>query len=435
MVTLPVIGRSLVAKAYVWALLVVLLGGAGAVWGAYRLLEQGELDAVRRFGVTHARFIAREVERASGPKGPDPARLQELGPPLHADLAFVPWDQPKRYPGGLRHVKLYFAPEPWKTGTWRIYWIRLERRGKPVGALRVEFLPPVGRRQVPVFAAIAWILGLALLVVPPLVLFVVLPLRRMVRVAQRLGAGDLTTPVAVTRRDELGALEAAFESLRTQLAGMIAQKEALLRDVSHELRGPLSRMAIALPLAREGDPSKYLDKLDREVLAMDLLIGEILELSRARGAGPIERQPLDLALVAAELLAERELQADARGLAVTHDLRAAPTRGEARLVRRAMGNLLDNALKYTPAGGTVHVETAPGARFTVLDDGPGVAAADLPQIFEPFYRPDGSRSRETGGTGLGLAIVRTVAERHGGQATLACPTAGGTRATLVLPPA
>ncbi len=435
--------RSLIAKIYLWAVGVFVIGGALTVLAAHQLVQVGELDALRRFGVAHATFIAHELERTATAQGPDPARLRELGPPLHAELTFLPWARAHSAPRALWHQKAYFAPGALPGPSWRTYWIRLDRQGKPLGALRVAFLPPIGQRHLPLLMPFAWMGGLALLLVPPLVLWVIRPIRRMVGVAHRLGAGDLDTPVPVTRRDELGELEAAFEGLRERLKDMIAQKEVLLRDVSHELRGPLSRMAIALPLARAGlgdgkesDPAPYLAKLDREVATMDALIGEILELSRARGEGPLRPEPLDLAALASELVAERELTARERGLTLTVDLAQAPTAGEARLVRRAMSNLLDNALKYTQGGGHVRVETArgpSGAIFRVTDDGPGIDPQALSHVFEPFYRPDTSRSRETGGTGLGLAIVKAIAERHGGEATLQPAGERGLAATLRLP--
>lgn len=430
------IARSLIAKIYLWAVAFFVLGGALAGVAAHQLVQQGELDALRRFGVAHATFIARELERTATPRGPDPRRLRELGPPLHAELTFLPWARAHQAPRALWTQKGYFSPGALPGPSWRTYWIRLDHRGKPLGALRVEFLPPIGQRHLPLLLPFAWMGGLALLLVPPLVIWVILPLRRMVAVAHRLGAGDLETPVPVTRRDELGALEAAFESLRERLKDMIAQKELLLRDVSHELRGPLARMAIALPLAREGDPGPYLAKLEGEVTTMDALIGEILELSRARGEGPLRPEPLDLAALAGELVAERELLARERRLTLSAALAPAPVAGEARLVRRALGNLLDNALKYTPAGGHVRVESAlegGSAVFRVLDDGPGIPAEALPHVFEPFYRPDTSRSRETGGTGLGLAIVKAIAERHGGEASLQPAGERGLVATLRLP--
>jgi signal transduction histidine kinase len=237
--------------------------------------------------------------------------------------------------------------------------------------------------------------------------------------------------VPVTRTDELADLERAFESLRQRVLQMLRQKERLLADISHELRGPLSRMAVAVPLLRTPpEDAPTVARLEREIQAMDALIGELLALARAQGQA-LRREPVDLATLAQGLVEEREPAARQAGLVLETRLDPAPLQGDPRLLARAMGNLLDNALKYTPAGGHVRVETAPGC-FRVVDDGPGIAPADLPHLFEPFYRPDTSRSRETGGVGLGLAIAKAIAEGHGGSAVLASGP-DGTVAELRLP--
>ncbi|MFN3428500.1 MAG: ATP-binding protein [Candidatus Sericytochromatia bacterium] len=277
---------------------------------------------------------------------------------------------------------------------------------------------------------------LALMIVPPLWFWVVRPLRRMVAIADRLGHGDLATPVPIDRTDEFGELEKAFESLRQRVQQMLAARERLLRDISHELRAPLSRMAIAVPLLRDDRPSPYIDHLERDMTIMDDLIGEILALARGRSPESLQRGPVDLAEVAAGLLAERGVVLAQREMPVASALAPAPTVGDRRLLARAMGNLLDNALKYTPDQAAVRLETAiehGEAVFRVADRGPGIRAADLPHLFEPFYRPDASRTRETGGTGLGLAIAGAIAEAHGGTATLRSSEGLGTTAELRFP--
>jgi len=118
------------------------------------------------------------------------------------------------------------------------------------------------------------------------------------------------------------------------------------------------------------------------------------------------------------------------------DLEPASTEGDESLLRRAMGNLLDNAIKYTPERGRIAVATrvdGDEAVFRVADNGPGIPAAALPHVFEPFFRPDTSRTRETGGTGLGLSIVRAIAEQHGGKAALESEEGTGTTAELRVP--
>lgn len=422
--------RSLVAKAYLYAAAVVVLLGLASALAARLLLDTGRLEGFRQFGRDRALFVAAELERAGST---DPARLRELGQGLHARITYVPWGQVGAYPDLLASDKLVYEPTALPGPSWHRYWVRLDRGPQAPGVVLIDFEPPrpfpvAGHMLVPLI----WLGFLAVLVVPPLWLWVLLPLRGLVATAHRLGAGDLATPVPVTRTDELAELEVAFETLRRRVLSMLRQKEQLLADISHELRGPLSRMAVAVPLLQvPAEDAPTVARLEREIQAMDALIGELLALARAQNA-PMAHAPLDLAQIARELVEARELHARQAGLTLSTELAPAPAEGDARLLARAMGNLLDNALKYTPAGGHVRVQTAPG-RFRVVDDGPGVAAADLPHLFEPFYRPDSSRSRATGGVGLGLAIARAVAEGHGGTATLACGPEG-TVAELRLPP-
>jgi two-component system sensor histidine kinase BaeS len=284
-----------------------------------------------------------------------------------------------------------------------------------------------------------WLLLLGLIIVPPLFVWVLRPLREMVAVAGRLAAGDLETPVTIDRRDEFGELEGAFEHLRVALRRSLQQREQLLTDVSHEIRAPLARMMIALPLLRcEGASGPVTQIFEHELRAVDALVGEVLALARGGFQELLARETVDLAAIAAQLAADRAPFAAQKGLALTVAGTAAPVIGDAKLLTRAIGNLLDNALTYTDAGASVQIETGveAGEAFArVADTGPGIDAEALPHVFEPFWRPDTSRSRETGGAGLGLSIVRRVAQSHGGTATVVSPAGGGTIAELRLPSA
>ncbi|MBU6429892.1 MAG: hypothetical protein KGR26_12840, partial [Cyanobacteria bacterium REEB65] len=251
-------------------------------------------------------------------------------------------------------------------------------------------------------------------------------------------------------------LERAFEALRLRIQQMLQFRDRLLADISHELRGPLSRMAIALPLLQRHLPeaqadsvfgckdttspaggfTRYVGQIEHELGRMEALIEELLAYARGRSPAAIEQRSVDLADVARGLLSERAIVAKDRRLSIQADLAPALVLGDARLLARAIGNLVDNALKYTPQGGHLALRTGRDnghSVFTVADDGPGIAAGSQEHLFEPFYRPDGARSRQTGGVGMGLAIARAIAERHGGQALLESAEGKGTIATLSLP--
>lgn len=425
--------RSLILKIVFYALGALFLTFVLTVGATRLLLAHGLGDAFRELGGDYAQFIAREAEASFHDGKPDQARLDDLAQSLHASLEFVPVASASRIPAALADhewtsIRRPFSPE-------HVFWAKLDPQGQVVGALRIEYHPPrpVAGRVGWIFAGLL-IVAVSLMLVPPLYLWVIRPLRGMVDTAHRLGR-DLETPVTIDRKDEFGDLEEAFESLRQRIQRMLTQKERLLTDISHELRGPLSRMAIALPLVRaDGVASPYLEHLERNMHVMDRLIGELLALSRGQTPPPQIQENLDLAEMAEDLVAERSLVLQQHGLTPQLDLRHAPVMGDRLLIERAMGNLLDNAIKY--GKGPIRITTGQDggdALYTVSDHGPGIPEQDLPHLFEPFYRPDTSRSRQSGGTGLGLAIVRTVAESHGGAASLASRLGEGTTAVFRLP--
>lgn len=424
--------RSLILKIFLYAVAALVATFLLAFGASRLLLEHGMGDTYRELGADYTRFFAREVEASFQDGQPSQVRLDELQRSLHVRLDYFPLASGSVLPGGLAEQDWALERRAFRPDN--VYWVRIAPDGELQGALRVIFLPPRAAGAVAGTFAGILVLAFGLLIIPPLYFWIIRPLRGMVETAHRLGR-DLDTPVAVDRKDEFGDLERAFEAMRRQIQRMLAQKERLLTDISHELRGPLSRMAVALPLARaDGGSSPYLDHIERNMDAMDVLIGELLALSRGMIPPVHDQEPLDLAELAQALVDERGLILEQRALTCEERLEPAPLLGDRQLLERAMGNLLDNALKY--GQGRIRVETrreGADAIFAVSDEGPGIPEADLPHVFEPFYRPDTSRSRESGGTGLGLAIVKAVAESHGGSASLAAREGEGTRAILRFP--
>lgn len=219
-------------------------------------------------------------------------------------------------------------------------------------------------------------------------------------------------------------------------------------NVSHEIRTPLTVLSgfvetmQSIPL-EEGDRTRYLGLMSQQALRMQTLVNDLLTLSRLEGSpAPGAGEWID-----ASALLEQVVQ-EARGLSQTiarpaHVIESIPgpeldVSGAAGELQSAMSNLLSNAVRYTPGGGSIRagwrLRADGGAEFLVTDTGPGIAAEHLPRLTERFYRVDRSRSRETGGTGLGLAIVKHVAQRHGGQILVDSVEGRGSTFTLVLPP-
>jgi signal transduction histidine kinase len=445
--------KSLIAKVYVYAFgaflvfLPLTFFASQALWARGR--AEGHMEGMNTLLTNQAVFVADELQGQLHAGQLDDARLKRLSHALTLQLDPVPWNHTQDYPAGLaaERVVMDERPEhglatPPGPPAPRGCWVRVEDHGKPLYALHVRHNikrplhhPPSPLQNLPF--TVGWLALVAATLVPPLVFWVLRPLREMVAVANRLGEGKLDQPVRVDRADEFGELEQAFESLRRRIQQMLAQRERLLTDISHEVRGPLARMNLVVPLLRQaGAPEDLANLLESEIRDVDAMVGNVLDYVRGRKTGAVTGEPLDLSTIAGDLLSRRRMVFDERDFQLAAVLDEAPVKGDPRLLASAMGNLLDNALKYTQPGGTIRVETGTAggrAFFRVHDDGPGIPAADLPHVFEPFYRPDTSRSRETGGTGLGLAIVKVVAESHDGEARLSSEEGRGTTAELRLP--
>lgn len=458
---------SLVLKISLYATLVAAIALPTVMALSDSLRRQGRQDALRHMLAPQFESVRQELERTGAGLPPTEAQLARMGDRIQHDLRFVPWTEVTAYPPALISRDMLIDTRPLHEGPR--HWLRIPREGQPVGALMAttrhfrngrppsgpppgHVAPPPGQLPPPPrpFApppeppgpsvlqmSLLWLLLLAAGIVPPLWLWVIRPLQGMVRVAHRLGEGDLATPVEVRHRDEFGELEQAFETMRAELQQALMRRERLLGDVSHEIRGPLSRMTLALPLLRrEGASGPITDLFEREIAAANALLEDVLALARGRSPMAVNPAPVNLAATARCLLASRGHVAAERGITLESTLQDAWISGDASLLERSVGNLLDNALKYTPQGGKVRLvtESQAGKRLIrVEDDGPGIAPQHLPNLFEPFFRPDDSRSRETGGTGLGLAIAREIARNLGGEARISSKVGVGTMAWLEFP--
>ena len=271
------------------------------------------------------------------------------------------------------------------------------------------------------------------------------PVDEISRRARRITAEDLEQRLPLTGAgDELDYLAETLNGMLARLEAAFAEMRRFSADAAHELRTPLTALKGSIEVALRAHRSEVeyrqvlraaLEDVDRLVrLAEDLLL---LSRSAAGGAGPgpaVELEPIVL-----EALELGTRLAQGTGVSVRLG-EAAPVavRGEAAALRRAVVNLVENAVKYTPAGGTVTLSLARAdghALIAVEDTGIGLDAGDAERIFEPFVRLDAARSRETGGSGLGLAIARSIAAAHGGTIAVESKPTAGSRFTLRLPAA
>jgi signal transduction histidine kinase len=292
----------------------------------------------------------------------------------------------------------------------------------PAGA----FLKEVNRSiLLAVLAAAAIALALGAL------LFVQLtaPIRRLTAAAHAIAAGDLSQRVTVRSGDELGELAGAFNAMAANLAASESQRRQMVADVAHELRTPLSVMQANLEAMQDGilpTDAEQLASLHEETLLLNRLVADLRLLSL------VETGQLKLELVEADLgdLVRRAAErlrnaAEAKGVSlvveVTPDLPR--VRVDADRFTQMIGNLVDNALRYTPSGGRIVLAVGWGGEsgkartptVTVTDTGSGIAPDDLLHVFDRFYRGDKSRARASGGSGLGLAIVKQLAKAHQGK--------------------
>jgi two-component system, OmpR family, sensor histidine kinase MprB len=260
------------------------------------------------------------------------------------------------------------------------------------------------------------------------------PVRRLTDTVEQITAtGDLSQRIDVTSDDELGRLSARFDDMLDSIQALQSAQRQLVADASHELRTPLTSLRTNLEvLARgEGLSAAEREHLLHDVVAeledLSVLVGDLTEL--ARGSA-VDETPEDVRL---DEVADRALERARRRapeLDYRAELRPSVVRGTAARLDRAIGNLLDNAAKWSPAGSVVELTVADGT-VVVRDHGSGIPAEDLPFVFDRFYRSAAGRSMP--GSGLGLAIVRQVAESHGGSVTAENADGGGALFTLRFP--
>jgi two-component system, OmpR family, sensor histidine kinase MprB len=260
------------------------------------------------------------------------------------------------------------------------------------------------------------------------------PVRRFTeRTEQVAAAPDLSLRMEEGGTDELGRLARSFNTTLDALERSVAAQRQLVVDASHELRTPLASMRTNIEVLQmaNGMPPAEREELLRDLVGqadeLTLLVGDVVDVARRGESGEMEEIALD-ELAATVLERQRRL---APGIEFRADLRPCVVRGVPERVARAVSNLLDNAVKWSPPGGAVELTVADG-EVAVRDHGPGFDPEDLPHVFDRFYRSASARSLP--GSGLGLAIVRQVAEVHGAAASAESAEGGGARLRLRFPP-
>jgi signal transduction histidine kinase len=365
-----------------------------------------------------ATLAGNALPAASAPGPEQQAGLERLAANLRVDVALFAAD---RSPLAAVGAPL---PAPERAG-WTHRW-----GGPPAWALQLPdgrwlvARPPRQQRH-PALGLFATLALIALAVgvgAYPVVRRLTRRLERLQAGVESLGAGDLAVRVKVEGKDEVARLAESFNRAAARIEALVGAHKSLLANASHELRTPLARIRMALELMKESADPKRKHELEQDIAELDALIEEILLASRLDAAmDEINAEEVDLLALAAEECARYE-QAELDGQPVV-------LRGDARLLRRLIRNLLENARRHGAPPIELRVaRTGTGAEVRVSDHGPGVPEAERERVFEPFYRARGAAA----GAGLGLALVRQIARRHGGEARIETKEVGRSEVVVSL---
>lgn len=346
-------------------------------------------------------------------------------------------DGPRPPPNG-RHVREPFAREPGSGGPPGA---RGQGRDEPLifGDFKFGVRQSDGRWLVvepkPTFRLDSWqqrillILLLSVIAVTPLAwLFarrLSQPITAFADAAERLGKDPRTPPLNLSGSTEVVAAASAFNMMQERLRRYVEDRTAMVGAIAHDLRTPLTRLKFRI----EAAPDDIRPKLAADIDQMEAMIAATLGFVRDTNR-PAERTKLELASLLESVMDEA---AETGGDATVEQAEKTVIEGDPVALKRLVQNLVENALKYGGAArGRVYADDGM-AIIEIDDDGPGVPPAELERVFEPFYRGEPSRNRETGGMGLGLAVVRSLARAHGGDVTLVNRQDGGLRASVRLP--
>jgi signal transduction histidine kinase len=264
-----------------------------------------------------------------------------------------------------------------------------------------------------------WMLGMFVVLCYALARQLTSPLRRMQKTIERFGRGDFTARVNSRRADELGQLGRTVDQMAERIEGLLKSQRRLLQDISHELRSPLARLGVAVELARGGgDADMAFNRIEREADRLNMLVGELIQVTRAEGdpAG-LATEPVRLDELVRMIVSDVRIEAERHQIALDLDVNEAEMEGNPELLRRAIENIVRNAIRYSPESGRVQVSLKQSGtlyRIAVRDFGAGVPDDALAHLFDPFYRVEKDRGRTSGGVGLGLAIAKRAVELHHG---------------------
>ncbi len=423
-----------------WKLLACLL--LAAVLARVLIIPRVDALVVRNIesSIAPQLALAAELLTEQGAQRPDAhALLERLSQRIGTALVLLPWSEVHLEAGARERLERGQVVLVWSgqfEGPTFIF-MRLQGTGQllRLGPMQIDH-PWGGWRGV---AFILLFIGGLSLGVYLLVRPIRLRLAALARTANALGRGELGSRAESGGRDEISALAREFNRMAGEIQRLVASREELLRMTSHELRTPIQRLHFSLDRLREpheaAQAAQALEHMERDLTELDELIEELLTYARLREHGAPVRAWVEVLPVLEELCKRQaELVPGVTLASPRPGVAWVAVQVDARLFRRALSNLLVNALRHARSRVEVTLEgTERELRIHVDDDGAGVPVADRERIFEPFQRLDDERTRQSRGSGLGLAIVRRIAEVHGGNIAVLTSDLGGARFQLSFP--
>ncbi len=411
--------KSLFVKILFWCLATLTVSLAGAFFTAQ----------FHRFPERHndffSRFLAFQLEDArsayeSGGRqslGQNLAQLQKYFP---GQYALVDRNGIDLVSGVNRSAEIHNTPLPryWRTGHDYVA-ISLPSSDKKYFLLVKAVIPAGPPIFVPYYI---WVVLAAVAFCYIITVQIVSPLRTLEQTVEAFGNGDLHVRAQVYGNDEIGKLARTFNLMADRIETLLTAERRLLQDVSHELRSPLARLKFATELARTStDRSRSMDRIEKEIDRLGSLVSELLQVTRAEN-DPESRHFREIALtdLLGDVLDDSTVEAEARQcrlqLCASGNFQLL---GDRELLRRAVENVVRNAIRYAPEGSDIEISLTHRdmyAMISVRDFGPGVPEESLPNLFKPFFRVEADRNRNSGGgVGLGLSIAERAIAVHGGR--------------------
>ncbi len=398
-----------------------------------RRLPKGPPPGMRnRPGRRPRNDFAQEDEGAGPPEGQPDAEFRDTRPgpingffPIHQRF-FVQTENPDYYWVG---VQTRFTSTDGTGGAPGALFMRSDSFS--AGGLFFNYTPwLLGTSSIVFISALFWM---------PLVRSITGSVSRVTKAAEQIAEGQFDVQVDTKRNDEIGRLSDAINRMSERLSGFVHGQKRFLGDTAHELCAPIARMQMALGILEQRADAKqkpYVDDVREELQNISVLVNELLSFSKA-GLRPkaLTLKPIDVNALVQKIVSREAKDLIEIDLNIPEKLAVL---GEEDLLVRAIGNIVRNAIRYASQSGPIQIAARTvkeGVEIIISDHGPGVPEDNITKLFDPFYRVDASRNRETGGVGLGLTIVKTCIEACGGTVSARNRKSGGLRVIIRLQPA